>query len=53
MLLLIVTDVSKDRTALFRVKIPRRINHAGILDPELDGDIFYLNGGNCLPLDTA
>jgi hypothetical protein len=52
MLFPVVTDVSEDRTALFSVNIPRRVNQTEFLVPELESDIFRLNDCNCVPLDT-
>jgi hypothetical protein len=52
MLLPVVTDVWKDRSALLRVNIPRRVNQTELLVPELKSDIFRLNDGNCVQLDV-
>jgi hypothetical protein len=49
MLLSVVTEVSKDLTAL--LSIPRRVNQTGLLDPELKSEIFRLNDGDGVPLD--
>jgi hypothetical protein len=48
-----VPDVSKDHSAIFRVKIPTVINLLGLLVPEVEGFTFVRNVDNQLLLDTV
>jgi hypothetical protein len=49
----IADDVSKARNALFGVNIPTTVNLVGLIDAEVEGDIFLRNVSNRLLLEAT